>query len=94
MSEVFVLALLLCNFGSTLARYWLALDIRIEGILARRTREMYPFLLRRIIGTCVSFPNFVYIKEIICQFKCHCPSVLYTQQNTIKLKIRMLTNAG
>ena len=36
MSEVFVLALLLCNFGSTLARYWLALDIRIEGILARR----------------------------------------------------------
>ena len=37
-------------------------------------------------GTCVLFSNFVYIKEIICQFKCQCPGVLYIQQNTIKLQ--------
>ena len=55
MSEVFVLALLLCNFGSTLARYWLALDIRIEEILARRTREIHSFFEPIYWNMCVIF---------------------------------------
>ena len=59
MSEVFVLALLLCNFGSTLARYWLALDIRIEEILARRTREIHSFFEPIYWKMCVIFKHVI-----------------------------------
>lgn len=53
MSEVFVLALLLCNFGSTLARYWLALDARMEEILARNTKHFFIemiFLFKHVVS--------------------------------------------
>ena len=83
MSEVFVLARLLCNFGSTLARYWLALDIRIEEILARRTREIHSFFEPIYWKMCVIF-KLCLDEKIKCQLKCQCPGALYTQQNSIK----------